>query len=118
MTMTALPLYLDAIDRSRQALVDLAALPPNWDTHGGAPIGTQELRVAEIMATVPPRIVPTSRGGIQLEWHTGDWDIEIELVADADGGVSLRWLTANAAVEPEEVERSSGSERDLARAAW
>jgi len=69
----------------RKAL-DLTALPPNWDSYGARTIdpylvaGTVELLHTLIGPDTPlPSIVPTSRGGVQLEWHCNEVDLEINV---------------------------------------
>jgi len=69
---------------SVEDLEKLLELPPNWDSYGARPIQPAVfLRVvkllAEILETRVPRpaIVPTPQGGIQLEWHRRDADLEI-----------------------------------------
>ena len=69
-----------------QQVFQLGSLPPNWDSYGGHPIDH-----AAVAATVmllwnvlrpkdpPPAIVPTSRGGVLLEWHEGGIDLEIDI---------------------------------------
>ena len=72
------------------AVCELDALQHNWDSYGGLPIS---LKVAEkaisLLITLQtssgdpiPSVVPTSNGGIQLEWHEGGVDLEIELSPD------------------------------------
>lgn len=60
-------------------------LESNWDGYGASPIDPaviQESRhlIARIAAQIeePPVIVPTSRGGVQLEWHHGGRCLELE----------------------------------------
>lgn len=69
-------------------LVGLLHLAPNWDSYGAHPIAPGQvvsaLRVlTSIMKdeTPPPTIVPTNRGGVQLEWHTRGFDLEIETIS-------------------------------------
>lgn len=68
-----------------ERLQALAGLPENWDSYGA-----RRVDVASILATlnvllvtmrdgVPaPSIVPTPRGGLQIEWHTRGIDLEID----------------------------------------
>ena len=71
-------------------LNELAALPNDWDTYGASRITQKAIDAATIFLNVlyiddgfRPQIVPTSRGGLQFEWHQNGYDIEIEF--DADG---------------------------------
>ena len=64
----------------------LGDLRENWDSYGARPI-----KAAVAVATIdlilnvlgsnlpPPTVVPTVRGTIQLEWHRGEEDLEIEV---------------------------------------
>jgi hypothetical protein len=69
---------------------ELLALPHNWDGHGGDSIAPEAVEAAgRFLATVmssstpAPTIVPTSSGGLQLEWHRGGFDVEL-LFGDED----------------------------------
>jgi hypothetical protein len=60
-------------------------LPANWDSYGAPPIQGELVEpVLQFLDSVMsdsmpvPAIVPTSSGGIQLEWHTRGVDLEIE----------------------------------------
>ncbi len=64
----------------------LVALPHDWDSYGAPPIDfsyvTKAIQVlVEVMEhnTPAPSVVPTSRGGIQFEWHMLGLDVEIEI---------------------------------------
>ena len=71
-----------------QSLGKLLQLERNWDTYGGSPI---DLRCADAALNLAfnilpndipvPSIVPTSRGGLQLEWHTRSVDLEVEFLS-------------------------------------
>lgn len=70
--------------RSVEKVVDLLALPTGWNSYSARPIAPQNVvtairLLAELLdfRTVSPVVVPTVRGGIQLEWHTERGDIEI-----------------------------------------
>ena len=71
----------------RDILERLANLEHGWDGYEGKPTAFRCIRFSvdildQIMEdkTPLPNIVPTSEGGLQLEWHsdTGDLEIEIE----------------------------------------
>jgi hypothetical protein len=65
-------------------------------------VGTALAFLFQSAAYPRPSIVPTSKGGIQLEWHIGLIDVEIECMPtghaqlsgdDADSGESVeRWV--------------------------
>lgn len=88
-------------------LWSLLRLEPGWDSYGACPISPRAVETALAFlaqtASVPrPSIVPTVRGGIQLEWHDGRIDVEIECLPsghaqlaaeDADSGACAeRWV--------------------------
>ena len=67
-------------------LNEFLALPPNWDSYGAPTISVDILEYAlRILsftmddATPLPTVVPTSEGGVQVEWHEMKLDIEIEV---------------------------------------
>lgn len=69
---------------ARQQIGDLLALAPGWDSYSAQPIsgdaGARALALLEQQAqrdTPRPSIVPMSRGGIQIEWHLRNLNIEI-----------------------------------------
>ena len=60
----------------------------NWDSYGAHPVNPecvsyalQLLRSTMQPDTPPPDVVPTSGGGVQIEWHTRGIDLEIEVVS-------------------------------------
>lgn len=71
----------EVLDRARR----LSSLPAGWDGHRSRPVShealTASLRFIVQLAPhlrTPPSIVPTVSGGVALEWHRGDLDLEIE----------------------------------------
>lgn len=79
------PAWLEsAVDR----LASLVRLEAGWDSYQARTIDPQRaqhvlLALLEVMkpATPLPSIVPTTDGGIQLEWHRNGIDLEIEPVS-------------------------------------
>ena len=60
----------------------LKALLPNWDTYGAPSIAPSIL--AEARAWLDSvHVIPCSDGGVQLEWHRNDVDVEVTFRADA-----------------------------------
>lgn len=66
-------------------LKELLLLEHNWDSYGALPVDVLQVLAAlewldgimqDDMPT--PQLVPTNRGGIQIEWHHSGIDIEIE----------------------------------------
>ena len=68
-------------------LGELLQLPEDWDTYGSPGVSPDAANVAlfvlrEILEfrRVPlPQFVPTSEGGVQMEWHADHFDLEIEV---------------------------------------
>ena len=67
-----------------EGVVKLLRLPKGWNSYSAKPIGPPNaIRAIQLLAellrpeTPPPVVVPTVRGGIQLEWHTRGVNIEI-----------------------------------------
>jgi hypothetical protein len=64
----------------------LSKLPENWDSYGAEPVdpelieyGLSRLNELTTSQTPLPAMVPTSHGGIQLEWHCRGIDLEIRI---------------------------------------
>ena len=73
---------------------ELVHLPTGWNSYGAKPVTNEAVEAAiaflveAISASqnvVAPAIVPTVRGGLQLEWHRRGVDLEIEFGPDASG---------------------------------
>jgi len=71
-----------------QSMGKLLELGPDWDTYGGSPVSPRILVAAiqwlfELFSDEMPEpsVVPTSRGGLQLEWHTRGIDLEVEFLS-------------------------------------
>lgn len=67
-------------------LEELAALPVGWNGERSAVISreaiTRALTLLEAVITdqtPAPNVVPLSTGGVQVEWHTGGFDLELEV---------------------------------------
>ena len=67
---------------------ELASLPAGWDSDGAVKIDPTCVDVAYRTLTalmignpvlIPPTVVPTTTGGVQLEWHSGGVDVEISV---------------------------------------
>jgi len=78
------PLWLESTANS---LEELLWLEPNWDSYGALRVDVQRVRMAlELLTNImqgqtpAPQLVPTNRGGLQMEWHLGGVDLEIEAV--------------------------------------
>jgi hypothetical protein len=76
------------VEQTVQSLGKLLELGPDWDTYGGAPVDPRCVAAALDLArrtfrsdTPSPSVVPTSRGGVQLEWHIGGVELEVEFLS-------------------------------------
>ncbi|HUE08034.1 MAG TPA: hypothetical protein VMP41_11450 [Acidimicrobiales bacterium] len=73
---------------------ELSTLRAGWDGSRGRPIEPVALRSAwdlignlQPLVRVPPAIVPTSAGGVVLEWHRGPIDLEISISPKGEADV-------------------------------
>lgn len=57
-----------------QQIAELRKLEDNWDSYGASPISEKAIETASYLA-----IVPVCNGGIQIELHAGEAEIEIEI---------------------------------------
>ena len=67
-----------------ESMRKLLSLGPNWNSYGAEPIDRRAVQSAlDLLAeTMPPtapapQVVPSSRGGLQLEWHLRDIELEV-----------------------------------------
>lgn len=70
--------------KSVEGVAELLSLPPGWNSYSAKPIAPQNAirairLVAEVLEpeTPAPSVVPRVQGGIQLEWHAANIDIEV-----------------------------------------
>ncbi len=63
-------------------------MPADWDGNGAPPVrreagmfALEALAQVMLPRTPLPRIVPTSVGGVQVEWHEADIDLEFHVAA-------------------------------------
>lgn len=66
-------------------LEELKELKDNWDSYGAPPIDKECIKRARwFLLAIGPKVsrgvwsVPCSHGGVQLEWHQGAVNLEIE----------------------------------------
>lgn len=78
------------IEPTFHALKGLLQLPKDWDGYGASPVQERiAQRVLFVLCEVmeddapPPSVVPLTGGGIQVEWHRLEKNLEIEFPADA-----------------------------------
>lgn len=69
-------------------LLKFVRLPPGWDGYGSpAPKWDAGLFALSVLNSIMrprtplPQIVPTAVGGVQLEWHEKDIDLELHITA-------------------------------------
>lgn len=74
------------VKKTIEALYSLAFLPPGWNSYRAKAIrpdviqATVEFASNLLKANTPaPQVVPTVRGGVQLEWHLSNIDIEVHV---------------------------------------
>ena len=98
----------------------LSKLPAGWNGYGAEPIDPAIIAAAArfladlpLDAVGPPRVVPMTRGRIQLEWHRGERSLELEF-EDAESLHFLKW-DPEAGIEEEDVVpiREAGRVREL-----
>lgn len=77
------PAWLPSVLRTVDVLLDL---PAGWNSYGAPRIDPHAVEAALrlLLATMQPNtlapsVVPTVRGGVQLEWHASGVDLEVEL---------------------------------------
>jgi hypothetical protein len=76
-------------ERAEAKLADLLALPENWNWPAARRISPDAathllvlLDATMTEATPEPSIVPMNDGGLALEWHIHDVDLEVEVHGD------------------------------------
>jgi hypothetical protein len=86
----------DWVQPTLQRLGQLLTLPRDWDSYGARPVDPacawaawQVLLALLVEDTPVPSLVPTSRGGVQIEWHGKGIDLEIEVVKPEEFIVSF-----------------------------
>lgn len=74
------------VEPTLRTLGQLLLLPTDWDSFGGRAVHPSCVWSAwDLLRSVmrpdspAPAVVPTNRGGVQLEWHSGAIDVEIEI---------------------------------------
>lgn len=94
---------------SGRLFVDIDALlrlPPGWNSHNAAPVPPDaaatalDIVVRALLEGAPyPHITPLSSGGLQVEWH--EPDLEIEVAIDHEGVVTVWSNDAQTGTETE-----------------
>lgn len=75
---------IEVLDR----LVGLLSMSPDWDGYGAptvsrdaAMFALEILQRAMTRRTPVPKVVPSSVGGVQLEWHKKEIDLELHVIS-------------------------------------
>lgn len=76
---------------------EIASLPSGWDSYGAARVDRRNIvRALNFLIQVVggnapvPNIVALPDGGLQLEWHRGGMDVEVEFSEGVDQGLYFR----------------------------
>ena len=76
------------------SFAEVLTIPANWDSYGARPIqpGVASSALDSLFAvmrdsTPLPSVVPTAKGGIQLEWHSRRFDLEVVFQPGENGEV-------------------------------
>lgn len=84
---------VEAAEWVKAAIWPLIELQHNWDSYGGRAVELGVASAAErllaplLVQGVPaPSFVPTSDGGLSLEWHRPEFELVIDLKASQDEG--------------------------------
>ncbi len=100
----------DWLKKTLEAMHHLSGLPENWSSYGSYRIeDTAIFEAMRVLANVlgphgvAPLVVPTSIGGIQLEWHREGEDVELEVSPQGSLSAYAYNHQTNVAWEPEEV---------------
>ena len=79
-------------------ICELGLLPPSWDSYGARSIHprtalyTVKLLLEILLDSDPfPSVVPTVHGGIQLEWHEGGVELEIDIRSPLSVDMSIQY---------------------------
>jgi hypothetical protein len=103
------------IVQAEEELNLLRQLPPRWDGHRASQVTRDAVEsavqvLARVMSDVlaPPQFFPLPNGGLQMEWHAGGDDIEIEV--DPSGAAFVLATNATGEVLLEGDLDSTGSD--------
>jgi hypothetical protein len=91
--LPTIPVWISPLVEQLEAIL---GLPEGWNSYGAARIdGKTAVRAVRLLlkvaglTTPAPSVVPTPSGGVQLEWHERDIDLEVELTPQ--GQVSMHY---------------------------
>ena len=105
-----------------ESCFSLLDLKPGWDSYGAhAPKlhlieAALQLITRLMRAEVPaPQVVPTTKGGIQFEWHLGDQELEVEVLSSSRFSVIYENETTGVIYDADLVGEIEPIERQLAK---
>src|SRR5438132_11999136 len=91
------PLWISDISKTIQGFID--RLPDNWNSYGAKRIQPELAEAATRLLskivqpeTPKPEVVPTTEGGLQIEWHIRGIDLEIKIISQEKFGVPFEDL--------------------------
>jgi hypothetical protein len=95
-----------------KTFIELLELPAGWNSYSAEQIRKENVNAAigllgRIMraGTPAPIVVPTVRGGVQLEWHTNG--INLEIAIDSPNDISFFGEDIRTSEVPENLDESS-----------
>jgi hypothetical protein len=71
-----------------ERLVELAALPADWNDDGAPPISALALQITRQLLALRPQLIrlselfPSPDGGVLMEYVRGTWDLTVEVSGD------------------------------------
>ncbi len=75
-------------DITSRRIDSFADLETDWDSYGAPPIteGSREAAklALDILDGTKVQVVPTCSGGVQIEWHNENGDLELEIMPDGE----------------------------------
>jgi hypothetical protein len=92
-----LPIWFEGLIRDS---IHLLSYGENWDSYGSSPVSPQAFQSAFLLIALlawehgrlpAPAVVPTSLGGIALEWVTDRGSVEVEVNAPNRGELYYRF---------------------------
>ena len=95
----ARPAWISAFSKTIQGFI--GRLPDNWNSYGAKRIQPELAEAATRLLskivqpeTPKPEVVPTTEGGLQIEWHIRGIDLEIKIISQEKFGVSFEDLAS------------------------
>lgn len=96
------------IQEAIRAVLNFESLPANWNSYGARPIQRSLIFSAILVLrqlaqpkTPKPALIPTTEGGVQIEWHQGGIDLEIKIISPQRCSMSFEDSRAGLAWEDE-----------------